>query len=282
MGKGFAVPGLVCATCLVILLLVGLPLSANGAPVSGAVDGDLTVVSGGSGSAVEESEFIDDFAEEDDWLDDDEFAEINVFDPLEPVNRAFFLFNDKLYFWLLRPVAKGYGFVVPKPARKCVRNFFHNLTMPVRFVNNLLQGKISRSGTELARFAVNSTVGVAGLWDPARNWLEITPSEEDLGQTLGKYGLGEGFYICWPILGPSNVRDSLGLVGDYFLDPASYLAINNEKEAALALAIWGGEKVNTISLRIGDYEDFKAASFDPYSALRDAYFQQRRSKIRDE
>jgi phospholipid-binding lipoprotein MlaA len=281
MGRISAAPGLLCASCLAILLLVGLPLSAKGESGTGADNPDIAAVSDDSGPVVADSDFINDFAEEDDWLDDDEFAEVNVFDPLEPVNRVFFVFNDKLYFWLLRPVAKGYGFVVPKPARKCVSNFFHNLAMPVRLVNNLLQGKISRSTTELARFAVNSTVGVAGLWDPARNWLGITASEEDLGQTLGKYGIGEGFYICWPVLGPSNVRDSLGLVGDYFLDPVSHLEIKNDNEE-LFYGVRNVKMVNSVSLRIGDYEDFKAATFDPYSALRDAYFQQRRSKIKDQ
>jgi len=96
---------------------------------------------------------------------------------------------------------------------------------------------------------------------------------------LGKYGLGEVFYICWPVLGPSNIRDSLGRAGDYFLHPVSYLAMSDEE--AVAWGLWGAERVNKISLRIGEYEDFKRATFDPYSALRDAYFQKRRNNIDD-
>lgn len=216
---------------------------------------------------------------EDDWLDDEEVVDGQVADPLEPVNRMFFYFNDKFYFWLLRPLAQTYSFVAPKPIRKCVGNFFYNLKMPIRFTNNFLQGKFASGGKELSRFLVNSTVGVAGLWDPAHSWLDLSPSEEDFGQTLGKYGLGEGFYICWPVIGPSNVRDTLGFVGDYFLDPVSYLGLNGENEEGLALNV--GDTINKTSFRLGDYEDFKNATFDPYSAMRDAYFHQRRSKIED-
>lgn len=202
-----------------------------------------------------------------------------VADPLEPMNRAFFAFNDKLYFWLLNPMAKGYAVVVPKAARESAGNFFFNLKSPVRLVNSLLQAKFHKGGTELARFVVNSTVGVAGLWDPARSWFHLLPSDEDLGQTLGTYGVGNGFYICLPVLGPANLRDGVGRIGDYFLDPVSYLYFNNESEAALGIRT--EETVNQTSLKLGDYEAFKEASFDPYSAMRDSYIQQRNSKIND-
>lgn len=202
-----------------------------------------------------------------------------VADPLESVNRVFFSFNDKLYFWMLKPLARSYSAVVPKPARKCVGNFFYNLKMPIRLVNNLLQGKFAAGGTELTRFLVNSTVGVAGLWNPARNWLDISANEEDFGQTLGRYGLGEGFFICWPFLGPSNVRDTLGAAGDYFLDPISYLGFNGETEDVWVLR--SSASINRTSLSLGDYEDFKNATFDPYSAMRDAYYQRRRASIKD-
>lgn len=203
-----------------------------------------------------------------------------VSDPLEPMNRVFFTFNDRLYFWVLKPVSRGYALVVPKAVRESAGNFFFNLKTPVRLVNTALQAKFASSGVELARFAVNSTVGVAGLWDPARSWLNLSPSDEDFGQTLGKYGIGEGAYLCWPVLGPANLRDSLGLAGDYFLNPVSYLSLNHEHEEALGIR--GGETVNHTSLRLGDYEAFKDASFDPYSAMRDSYTQSRRSKINDE
>ncbi len=203
-----------------------------------------------------------------------------VADPLEPLNRVFFAFNDKLYFWLLKPVSTGYAVVVPKPARVSAGNFFFNLKSPVRLVNTLLQAKFHKGGEEFARFVVNSTVGVVGLWDPARSWFNLVPSDEDLGQTLGKYGVGDGFYLCLPVLGPANLRDGVGMIGDYFLDPVSYLYLNNESEAALGIR--SEDVVNQTSLRSGDYEAFKSASFDPYSAMRDSYIQHRKSKIHDD
>ena len=169
-------------------------------------------------SSRQADEFVEDLDDDEDFID---VETVTIADPLEPVNRVFFVFNDKLYFWLLRPIARGYSWIFPEPARESVNNFFDNIKMPVRFVNNLLQGKIRASGRELARFGINTTVGVGGLWDPAGNWFDISPSKEDFGQTLGKYGIGEGVYICWPVLGPSNIRDTLGLSGDYFLNPLS-------------------------------------------------------------
>lgn len=206
-------------------------------------------------------------------------AEGAISDPLAPMNRFFFHFNDKVYFWVLKPAAKAYGAVLPESFRGCVRNFFNNLQAPIRIVNNLLQGKIQASGTELTRLVINSTVGVYGLADPAKNEFGLAPKDEDLGQTLGTYGFGGGVFLCWPFLGPSNVRDTFGFVGDSFLDPLSYLADHNTYSGSGAYA---GREVNSTSLRIGDYEAFKDASIDPYTALRDGYQQHRNSKIKDE
>ena len=197
----------------------------------------------------------------------------SVRDPIEPFNRAIFVFNDKAYFWVMKPVAQAYAFVVPEPARVSVRNFFSNVTTPVRFVNNLLQGRIRDSGTELLRFAINTTVGILGLFDAAKQDFGISRRNEDLGRTLGVYGLGHGIYIVLPLLGPSSLRDAAGLVGDYFLDPVNYL---EDFETALAVKAFKAE--NEISLRIGDYEDLKASAVDPYIALRDAYIQNRAKK----
>jgi ABC-type transporter lipoprotein component MlaA len=146
-----------------------------------------------------------------------------IADPLEPVNRVIFHFNDKLYFWLLRPVAKGYAAVLPEGVRISVRNFFNNISIPVRLVNNLLQLKIKWAGTELLRFGVNSTMGMLGLYDVAKNEMGISVNDEDFGQTLGVWGLGPGFFINWPFIGPSSLRDTAGSAGDYFLEPLNYL-----------------------------------------------------------
>jgi phospholipid-binding lipoprotein MlaA len=265
---------LVVSIALSVPWSVGAAAAVPGQVVVGGdpVEGSAEAVSAGHDEPG--SEYLADH-----WLEEDWYAEIKISDPLEPVNRVFFYFNDKLYFWVLRPLAQTYSFVAPKPVRKCVGNFFHNLKMPIRFTNNVLQGKLVAGGSELTRFLVNSTAGVVGLWDPARKWLDLSANEEDFGQTLGKYGIGGGFYICWPVLGPSNVRDTLGTVGDYFLDPVSYLGFNGEEPEGFAVRSF--DAINKTSLKLGDYEAFKNATFDPYSATRDAYFQSRRSKIKD-
>ncbi|MCX5865759.1 MAG: VacJ family lipoprotein [Deltaproteobacteria bacterium] len=201
-----------------------------------------------------------------------------ISDPLEPVNRAFFHFNDKLYFWVVKPASQGYSYLIAEDVRMCVRSFLKNLLAPVRIVNNLLQGKIADSGIETARFVINSTLGIAGLADPAKKEFGLPPKDEDLGQTLGVYGVGEGIYLCWPFFGPSNVRDTVGLAGDFFLSPVSYLAMS---DAGAGVAVEAGKEVNNTSLTLGDYENFKESAIDPYIALRDAYRQYRQKKISD-
>ncbi|MCX5876419.1 MAG: VacJ family lipoprotein [Deltaproteobacteria bacterium] len=201
-----------------------------------------------------------------------------VSDPLEPVNRAFYHFNDKLYFWAVKPVSQGYAYLIAEDVRMCVRSFLKNLLAPVRIVNNLLQGKVENSGVETARFVINSTLGIAGLADPAQHEFGLSPKDEDLGQTLGVYGAGEGIYICWPFFGSSNVRDTIGMAGDFFLSPVSYLAMS---DAGIGVAVEAGREVNNTSLTLGDYEDFKESAIDPYVSLRDAYRQYRQKKIRD-
>ncbi len=200
---------------------------------------------------------------------------IAVSDPLEPVNRAFFQFNDKLYFWVLKPVSKGYVKVVPQPARRGVNNFFSNIATPIRLVNSALQAEFRGAWVEIERFAINTTVGVAGFGDPARNWWNLQKRTADLGQTLGRYGLGPSIYINWPIIGPSSVRDTVGYVGDLFLDPVNYLVPKLDYN----LGVKSYDTVNGTSLHEGEYEDFKNAAIDPYVALRDAYFQYRRSLV---
>ena len=201
--------------------------------------------------------------------------EVSIADPIEPFNRAMFVFNDKLYFWLLKPVAKGYNAVVPEPARISVSNFFNNITMPVRFVNSLLQAKIKSAGIELARFTVNTLAGTGGLFEPAKEY-DLLRQDEDLGQTLGTYGMGNAFYIVWPFLGPSTVRDSVGRFGDGFLNPVNYVS-----PAEAALGIHAYDRINDTSLRIGEYEDLKEAAIDPYIAVRDAYIQNRKHKVEE-
>jgi phospholipid-binding lipoprotein MlaA len=201
-----------------------------------------------------------------------------IADPFEPVNRMFFHVNDKLYFWVLKPVASGYKTVVAQPFRLRVRDFFSNVATPVRIANCLLQFKIKGAGTETLRFVLNTTVGVVGFYDIAKKGFKIDRREEDFGQTLGFYGIGPVFYINWPLFGPSSLRDTIGTIGDFFLDPWNYLF---EYPVVVSLAIGGYDRVNDTSLTLGEYEDLKEAALDPYISLRDAYHQFRQKKIEE-
>ncbi len=209
---------------------------------------------------------------------DDEYnngvEEVTIADPIEPLNRAMFTFNDKLYFWVLKPAAKGYNYVVPEPARVSVRNFFHNVKAPIRFVNTLLQGKFEGASTELARFGINSTIGLAGFFDVATSHFELPSYDEDFGQTLGFYGMGGMMYIVWPFLGPSTVRDSIGMVGDSAASPAGYFI-----PVAATLGAKAYETLNKTSLELGTYEDIIAASVEPYVGVRDGFIQLRNKQI---
>jgi phospholipid-binding lipoprotein MlaA len=201
--------------------------------------------------------------------------EVTIADPIEPWNRWMFTFNDRLYFWVMKPVAQGYNVVVPEPVRISVQNFFRNVAMPIRFVNSLLQGKFKGAGIELARFCLNTTVGLAGFFDVATSRFKLDPSREDLGQTLGFYGMPGLMYIVWPFLGPSTVRDSIGLAGDGFLYPVNYIS---PFEAAIGVNAY--ERVNTTSLELGDYESMIKSALEPYIAVRDAYIQYRKGLIK--
>jgi phospholipid-binding lipoprotein MlaA len=200
---------------------------------------------------------------------------VEVADPLEPLNRLMFNVNDALYFWVGKPVVQVYKDVIPEPARVGIRNFFHNLTTPVRFANCLLQGKGDSANTELRRFLVNTTEGVLGFGDPAKDKRGLEPAEEDLGQTLAIHGIGNGFYIVLPLLGPSTLRDSAGLVGDQFLNPIRYV-----EPFEVSISISGGKITNEGSFHIGEYEDFKAAAPEPYVAMRQAYIQYRNRRTK--
>lgn len=200
----------------------------------------------------------------------------HVADPIEPFNRCMFWVNDKLYFYALKPIAQGYGKITPEPARECVGNFFDNLQFPLRVVNNLLQCKWNGAGTETKRFAVNTTVGVLGLFDPAENKWNWMPADEDFGQTFAHYGVGAGFALYLPLFGPSNLRDAMGKIPAYFIDPLTYL---DPWYARQGLKVF--DTVNFTSLNIGMYEAFKKETMDPYQFFQDAYQQNRLKKIEE-
>ena len=147
-------------------------------------------------------------------------------DPLQRYNRAFYKFNDKLYFWVLKPVAQGYGKVLPRPARLSVQNFFTNIYAPVRMVNCGLQCEYKKGSIELSRFGLNTTLGFVGFFDPAQKWFNLNPpSEEDFGQTLGCYK-GPGFYLNLPFAGSTSLRDGIGSLVDMCIVPSIYVLIH--------------------------------------------------------
>jgi phospholipid-binding lipoprotein MlaA len=200
-----------------------------------------------------------------------------IVDPFEPLNRAIFNINDKVYFYVAKPVAKAYSFFVPEWGRVRIRNVFKNAAMPIRFVNSLLQFKFHAAAKEVGRFIVNTTAGLGGMFDILKDNPDAQPSEEDLGQTLGSYGLANGFYLVLPMLGPSTFRDSIGMAGDWFLDPVSYIT----PMVPDRVAVRAGYLVNETSLRIGEYEDLKESAIDPYISFRDAYIQYRNKKVKE-
>jgi phospholipid-binding lipoprotein MlaA len=196
-------------------------------------------------------------------------------DPLEGFNRAMFAFNDKLYFYALKPVARAYRYV-PEGARVSVGNFFSNLKAPIRMANALVQLKLVDAGNELLRFGINTTFGIAGLFDPATKYLGIRQIDEDLGQTLGHYGVGQGFYLVVPFYGSSSLRDGIGSLTDYYLLDPTYYGLSNDLERTGAYA---AQSVNTVSLDRDTYEAIKRDQLDPYIFIRDAYAQNREARV---
>jgi phospholipid-binding lipoprotein MlaA len=189
-------------------------------------------------------------------------------DPLIWVNRGIFAFNDITYRFLLIPLSKGYVWVVPDPARQSVSNFFYNIKTPIYAVNHLLQLKPEPMGRDLLRFVINTTVGLAGLFDPARAWFDLKMEETHFDDTLAQYGAGYGIYLVIPIFGPSDLRNGASLVVDYFLNPIIYLTDNPERSAIQGLDFFqeyapGAER----------YETLRSKSEDPYIFFRNLYLQ---------
>ncbi len=199
----------------------------------------------------------------------------DVNDPLEDVNRAVFEFNQVIDSIILKPVAELYVFVLPEEARHRIANILKNLGEPLNLVNNLAQGKFERAGSTLTRFAINSTIGVGGIFDAATDWgYERTP--EDFGQTLASWGLGEGPFLMLPLLGPSNPRDAVGFGVELVTDPMGFLLTD---EAGLARSITSG--VSQRAAYLDELESVERTSVDFYAALRELYRQYRATEIRD-
>jgi phospholipid-binding lipoprotein MlaA len=250
-----------------------LRLAAAGIEVFGGVDAPgYTLILSNPGS---QGRLMLAQAEGDEEFEEEEVP-ATIPDPFKPVNQVLFKVNDKLYVFFFRPVALGYKAVVPDRVRVGMKNMFENFTFPVRFVNCLLQGKVEGAFSEMGRFLLNTVFGVAGFVDVASEGGVFKRHDEDLDQTLGVYGLGQGFYIFWPVLGPSSARGTVGMAGDYFLNPLVYI----ETTGVLigVVVFW---QINNLSLRVDEYDAFRKAALDPYAAMRNAYYQNRKAKIKE-
>ncbi len=211
-------------------------------------------------------------------LDDYDAAPVQgIADPLEPWNRFWFGFNDIFYLHIASPVYNAYDYIMPEPVQSGLSNFFNNLLFPVRFVNALLQGKVQLAGVEFGRFMINTTVGMGGLIDVAARHKTVVPytrEGEDFGQTLGSWGIGQGFYVVWPLYGPSSLRGSIGTAVDFFIDPAFYL-----DPTYLTTGIRVGLEFNDLDSVLPLYQDAKSVAVDPYVAMREAYAAYRKQQI---
>lgn len=256
--------------CPVVLLLLALALPAWGvdtSPITAPLEAPLAR---GDGDITGAADPVDPF--------DDPFApegpSATLADPLEPVNRGLFWVNDKLYSYLFKPVARALR-VVPEPVRTSIGNAFSNLGTPVRFANSLLQLKFADAGSELGRFLINSTLGIGGLFDPAKSFGGLERKDEDLGQTFGHYGLGQGLYLMLPVLGPTTLRDGVGRIGDTFLEPLPYML--DDTEVLIGRLV---EQENRLSLDKDTYEGIKEQELDPYLFIRNAYAQRRAAQVK--
>ncbi|RBQ29180.1 MlaA family lipoprotein [Aliarcobacter vitoriensis] len=210
----------------------------------------------------------------------------DIFDPLSGYNRTMTSFNDGFYSYVLTPVSKGYAYVVPKPARTGINNFFTNLMFPVRFINNLLQFKFQNASEEMGRFFINTIWGIGGFMDPATDVIGMKIHREDFGQTLGYWGIGDGFPVVLPFIGPSNLRDMVGLTGDFIVAPTSQLGHNTldykiPQNTLQELGIDTVYKVNEYSFNPNFYEIIKKDALDLYPYLRDVYKQKRTKEIEE-
>ncbi|WP_198374917.1 VacJ family lipoprotein [Neoroseomonas rubea] len=204
-----------------------------------------------------------------------EFREAN--DPFEPANRALFEVHEVADRFVLQPVAEAYRDILPQPVRNGIRNLLGNLRAPVILANDLMQGNISRARITLGRFMVNSTLGLGGILDVSREW-GVPGHSEDFGQTLAVWGLGEGFYMFVPLLGPSSPRDLAGQGVDFAINPLTWLG----QGAAVDAAGWtrlGLTVVDTREAVLEPIDQVRATSLDPYSTIRSAYRQRRAFEI---
>ena len=203
-------------------------------------------------------------------------VEDEIYDPFEPVNRAIFSFNNVADRVILEPVAKGYK-KLPSPIQSGISNFLSNLRAPLVVVNQLLQGQGENAIQSSGRFIINSTVGLLGVFDVAEK-IGIEEKEEDFGQTLATWGVGDGFYIVLPLFGPSNIRDTTGMLITMVTDPINAYAVS-EGEAWMVPMRTAANAVDQRSKIIDEVNALRDNSVDYYAAVRSSYYQNRKAAI---
>ena len=202
--------------------------------------------------------------------------EDEIYDPIEPFNRAIFSFNNAADKIILEPISKGYK-KLPSPIQSGISNFLSNLRMPLVFVNQILQGQGKNASESAGRFLVNSTIGVFGLIDVADK-IGLEEKDEDFGQTLATWGVGDGFYIVLPLVGPSNLRDTAGMVLTYTTDPINAYAVSEGEAWIIPLR----RSVNAVDQRSKIIDEVNAVrnnSLDYYAVVRSSYYQNRKAAI---
>lgn len=218
------------------------------------------------------SHLEDDDYLEDDYLEDEHLEDAHQPDGLEGMNRAIFSFNDGVITHVFKPFNTVYAGFFPPDIRRGFGNFYRNLGYPVRLINALLQFKFDKVGKETASFALNTLFGFGGLFHVTHDMPSLQCSPEDFGQTLSFYGVGHGSYVMLPLIGPSSLRDTVGLVGDAIVHPLFWI-----QPDVVQYSLAGHDKANALSTNLPSYEAIKEESFDHYTSMKDIYFQHRTS-----
>ncbi|MBT9444153.1 MAG: VacJ family lipoprotein [Hyphomonadaceae bacterium] len=199
-------------------------------------------------------------------------------DPFEKFNRAMYSFNEAVDKYALEPVARGYRAITPAPFREGVGNMLHNLKSPVIFANDVLQAAPTRAGATVARFGINSTIGIAGIFDVAST-MGLEKHNEDFGQTLGRWGLAAGPYLVLPLLGPSSVRDATGSVVDVALNPINYAQFDGDDAFRVSRTVVGA--IDAREGALDAVQNLRESSIDPYVSIRTTYGILRESAVRN-
>ena len=263
-----------CRPLAIAWMLAALTLGPAAAAAAEAPAGAISAAGTagpGTGPAVPAVEAADDAAE---------FAAPPVADPLEKFNRVMFGFNDRAYGYVLRPLARGYEEAVPGVLRRGLGHFFENVRFPVRFASAVLQGRGRRAARETGRFVVNTVAGVGGFIRISDRIPALAPEPDlDLGQTFGRWGIGPGAYLVLPLLGPGDLRDFAGEVGDYVLTPTHW-RFAHYHDWRLRLGVQTADTLSALPATVRLYYDLKSAALDPYLAMREAYLAHRAAAIK--